>query len=154
MPNQIVALLAHLWGDYILQSDWMALNKSKRSWPCLVHVLLYTACFLFVTTSWKALSVIGVTHFLIDRFGLARYLCWAKNHMAPGIQWNPALPSPEIEDPEPGYYESVPLYASWAKCSVTGYDDSRPIWLTVWLLIAADNTLHLTINYIALRYLS
>lgn len=140
-------LLAHLWGDYILQSDWMALNKSKRSWPCLVHVLLYTACFLFVTTSWKALGVIGVTHFLIDRFGLARYLCWAKNHLGPLNNYG--------HNPLSFYaWEEISPYAPWHQCNVTGYSNARPIWLTVWLLIAADNTLHLTINYIALRYLS
>lgn len=134
MMNILPQLLAHLWGDYIFQSDWMALNKSKRSWPCLVHVILYTACFLFVTTSWKALAVIGLTHFVIDRFGLARYVVFAKNHMAPFTWMQTAYPA-------------------WSKCSVTGYDDSRPIWLTLWLLIAADNTLHLTINYLALRFL-
>lgn len=132
--NPIPQILAHLWGDYILQSDWMALNKSKRTWPCLVHVLLYTACFLFVTTSWKALAVIGVTHFLIDRFGLARYVVFAKNHMAP-------------------FARDTLAYPRWNECNVTGYSAARPIWLTLWLLIAADNTLHLTINYIALRYL-
>lgn len=142
--NPIPQLLAHLWGDYILQSDWMALNKSKRSWPCLVHVILYTACFLFVTTSWKALAVIGVTHFLIDRFGLARYVVWVKNHLAP-VTVVKELGS-EIE-----WMKRYPSF--WQSCSVTGYSADRPIWLTLWLLIAADNTLHLTINYIALRYL-
>ena len=145
--DQIAALLAHLWGDYILQSDWRALNKSKRSWPCLVHVLLYTACFLFVTTSWKALAVIGVTHFLIDRFGLARYLCWAKNHIAPNHGCNCGL---VYLCPIGGWRTA---YAEWSKCTVTGYDDSRPIWITLWLLIAADNTLHLTLNFLALKYL-
>lgn len=152
--NQIAAVLAHLWGDYILQSDWMANNKAKRSWPCLVHVLLYTACFLFVTTSWKALAVIGVTHFLIDRFGLARYLVWAKNWMAPA--W---LKSREVCycDEKGTYSEAGGVLMRhnhpWSVCRATGYGNDRPIWLTVWLTIAADNTLHLTINFLALRYL-
>lgn len=138
-------ILSHLWGDYIFQSDWMALNKSKRSWPCLVHCLLYTACFLFVTRSVPALAVIFVTHFMIDRFGLARYLVWAKNHLGPVYR--------------PGYDELDPVprgpqrYDPWWMCSATGYSKDRPVWLTVWLLIVADNTLHLTINCVALRWL-
>lgn len=147
--NPLPQILAHLWGDYILQSDWMALNKSKRSWPCLVHVILYTLCFALVTTSWKALAVIGVTHFLIDRFGLARYVVYAKNHLAPCFHCVSDDPL-DYDAPHWGFYRG---YSDWSKCAVTGYDDKRPIWLTLWLLIAADNTLHLTINYIALRYL-
>jgi hypothetical protein len=41
-------LLVHLVADYYFQSDWMALNKNKRSVPCLVHCLLYTVPFLFL----------------------------------------------------------------------------------------------------------
>ena len=82
-------LLAHLWGDYVLQSDWMANVKTKASVPALAHALTYTLCYsplLFLTSADKglmALGVIGVTHFFIDRFRLARYVCWAKNFLAP-----------------------------------------------------------------------
>ena len=33
-------LLCHAVGDYVLQSDWMANTKTKRSVACLVHVLI------------------------------------------------------------------------------------------------------------------
>lgn len=66
-------LLCHVFADYVIQSDWMALNKSKRSWPCLVHVLLYTSVFLLLTTSWKALVVIGVTRFLFEHCKVTGY---------------------------------------------------------------------------------
>lgn len=127
-------LLLHLWGDYILQSDWMAQNKTKASWPCACHVALYSLPFLILRPSWKAFVVIAGTHFLIDRFRMARYVVWAKNWMGP---WG------------------ANLY--WRNCSKTGYVDSDrlgpPAWMAVWLLIIADNTLHLTINYAALRWL-
>ena len=42
---------------------------------------------------------------------------------------------------------------AWKEAEVTGYAPDVPPWLAVWLLIAADNTLHLTINFLALRYL-
>ena len=33
-------LVAHAVGDYVLQSDWAATEKTKRSLAALVHVLL------------------------------------------------------------------------------------------------------------------
>jgi hypothetical protein len=41
----------------------------------------------------------------------------------------------------------------WSDCTKTGYPPDRPEWLTVWLLIVADNAMHLAINYAALRWL-
>ena len=74
-------LLTHIFGDYILQSDWMAMNKNKQSLPCLVHVIIYTSVFLLLTTSWKALLIIGGTHFILDRFPvIVRRLIWVKNN--------------------------------------------------------------------------
>lgn len=35
-------LLLHLWGDYILQSDWMATNKTRNHWAAAVHAGCYT----------------------------------------------------------------------------------------------------------------
>ena len=127
-------LLLHLWGDYIFQSDWMAQNKTKNSLAALAHCLTYSVAFWLLRPSLAAWGVIFGTHFLIDRFRLARYIVWAKNWMAP--------------------------YAAnlhWQNCRKTGYlDDDRlgpPLWMSVWLMIIADNTLHLTINYLALRLL-
>lgn len=39
-------LLLHLVGDFFLQSDWMALNKSKSCRALLVHAGIYSLCFL------------------------------------------------------------------------------------------------------------
>lgn len=33
----ISALVGHLVGDYLLQNDYMALNKKKSSFHCMVH---------------------------------------------------------------------------------------------------------------------
>src|SRR5438477_5550079 len=118
-------LLLHLIGDYLTQSDWMAINKVKRSLPALIHVTIYSFPFLLLTKSYNALFIIWFTHFLIDRFRLARYVVFIKNFIAP-------------------------QFPTWNDCKDTGYPNDRPSWLTVWLLIIADNILHLTINYIAL----
>lgn len=39
-----LAIIGHLVGDYLLQNDWMALNKKKSSFRCAVHCLIWTAC--------------------------------------------------------------------------------------------------------------
>lgn len=137
-------LLVHCLGDYVLQSDWMALNKSKRSFHCLVHVILYTSVFLLITQSVPALMLIGITHFILDRFPqILRRLIWTKNHLGPGFK-----------------------YVPYRVCNLTGYFDNsrpdetqiiryqeRPKFITVWLYIITDNFCHLALNYLILKYL-
>ena len=57
-------MTAHFVGDFLLQTDWMATNKSKR-WDALaLHCAVYSACFL-----WRGpLFVAGVfvLHFVTD----------------------------------------------------------------------------------------
>lgn len=205
--------IAHLFGDYILQSDWMAQNKTKRSWPALVHAFIYSLCF--VPLCWQAVQhiperridvqptrvvihtadftskavnidgsykepaqdipdrfhiwvwlVILSTHFLIDRFRLARYVVWAKNWLGPWSRMETVgeavermkasgeMPRPVIL---PGQkidivLQRIRFIAPLSDCQ-TGYPPSTPIWLSTWLLIIADNTIHLAINYAALKYL-
>lgn len=122
-------LLCHAIGDYILQSDWMATTKTKRSVAALAHVLTYAIPFAALRPSWAALAVIVGTHFVIDRWRLARYVVWLKNS-AFGFG-NPP----------------------WRECTATGYPADRPPWMAVWLLIIADNVMHVLINGLALRYL-
>jgi hypothetical protein len=38
----------------------------------------------------------------------------------------------------------------WEQCSKTGYPDQNPVWLSTWLLIIADNTVHIAINALAI----
>ena len=123
--------LAHLAGDFLIQSEWMASKKTKQWWPAIVHGLTYTVPFLFLTQSPVALAVIGGTHIVIDRYRLARYVVWLKNWIAPR-GWNPP----------------------WAKCAATGYPPDKDAGFAVGLLIVADNTMHLVINSIALTWLA
>ena len=123
-------LVAHGVGDYLLQSDWMANEKTKRSWPAFAHATTYTLPFVLLTRSAPALGFILLTHFVIDRWRLARYVVWAKNFLAPRHAW--------------------PV---WSECSKTGYHHSRPDWMAVWLLIIADNLLHVSLNSFALTFL-
>lgn len=121
-------LIAHAVGDYILQSDWMATEKTKRTLAGLAHVATYILPFLFLTLDPVALAFIAGTHFAIDRWRLARYVCWIKNWLGTGNK-------------------------PWAECKATGYTPDKPPWLAVWLLIITDNTMHVILNGIALAYL-
>ena len=143
-------ILAHIFGDFILQSDWMALNKSKRSIPCLVHVLIYTACFLLLTTSWKALLVIGATHFFFDRFHTPlKRLLWVKNHIGPTMQYPPYEYCNST-----GYFDDSPYNTKQADESmIKQFGKPRHFFITIWIYIIIDNFCHLFINYMALRYL-
>lgn len=115
-------LVAHLVGDYILQSHWMATTKRKKTIAAIIHGVTYTLPFMLITLNMWALAVICVSHVIIDRFGLARYVVWLKN-----IPWD-----------------------RWVDCEATGYYKDVPPWMSVWLLIIADNTLHILINGFAI----
>ena len=59
-------LVAHLVGDHLLQPKWMALGKVKNDLLCLLHAVIYTLPFLFLTLDPLKLFLIFSTHFLID----------------------------------------------------------------------------------------
>jgi hypothetical protein len=40
----------------------------------------------------------------------------------------------------------------WHKLTATGYPEEVPEWLSIWLLIIADNTIHIIINGAAIAY--
>ena len=65
--------VAHLVGDFILQNEWMALNKKRNSFACLVHVLVYLIPFLFCHLQWWQLALIGIQHFAQDR---SAFILW------------------------------------------------------------------------------
>lgn len=136
----MIQLFLHLLGDYILQSDWMAQNKTKRFTPAAVHAVTYSLPFLLLGPSWAAFAVILVTHFLIDRYRLARFV----------VKWKNIIGDPEFWE-ERNLYIREYVYPRYD--TATGYPEATPAWMSVWLLIAADNTLHLLINYSALRWL-
>lgn len=121
-------LVAHVIGDYILQSEWMATQKSRRSLPALVHSLTYLIPFLFITRNPYTLAVIAGTHFVLDRWHLARHVAWIKNRPWPGS-------------------------APWSECSKTGFHPDTAPWLAGWLVIIVDNVLHVVINGLAITYI-
>jgi hypothetical protein len=88
--NEILtsAIVGHLVGDYLLQNDWMAQNKKKRDWPCIIHCLIWTLCVMAFAGwfGWKdagyaseqywfrgwAFAALFLTHYAQDRTQIVR----------------------------------------------------------------------------------
>jgi Protein of unknown function (DUF3307) len=72
----LLAIIGHLVGDYLLQNDWMALNKKKPGMagtlPCTIHAFLWTmavTCF----SGWYSAAVavpLMLAHYAQDRTGI------------------------------------------------------------------------------------
>jgi hypothetical protein len=118
-------LIAHLTGDYVLQNHWMANRKTSSSLAAAIHVFFYTLPFLLLSQHWQATSVIAGTHFVIDRFRLAKY--WVHFWGVGNTGWV-------------GRKLGLDVAAA-------------PDWLAVWLLIIVDNTAHLAINHASILWL-
>ncbi|WP_066038670.1 DUF3307 domain-containing protein [Herbiconiux solani] len=125
-------VLAHLLGDYVFQNNWMANTKTSRWLPAVIHGSVYTAMYaVILQPSVVALLVIGSTHVVIDRFRLVKQLIWVLNQVAPKS-----------------------FRYSWAEAKANGgYAASTPVWLSTWLMIIVDNTVHLVINTASILWL-
>lgn len=124
-------LFAHFFGDYILQAGDVATTKSTTSRICRYHVGLYLITFILMGASFSALCVVGVTHYLIDRYRLPKYLIYLKDHLL-------AFDIPK---------------RPWRPMTDTGMSPETPIYLATWLFIITDNLIHIVINNLALHYL-
>jgi hypothetical protein len=124
---------AHMVGDYILQSHYMATNKTKSSRVALYHAATYAVPFLLLRPSFLALVIIIGSHFVIDRYRLARHVVAFKN----------------LFFSTPAEYERLSVEIDMA----TGFPKDCPPFLAVWLLIIVDNLIHIFLNAIALKYL-
>jgi len=66
-------IFAHLIGDYLFQTDWMANNKKKNTWACIIHVIIYMIPFLFCQLTPLQLTLIAIQHFLQDRTNFIKW---------------------------------------------------------------------------------
>lgn len=130
-------LILHLIGDYVLQTEQMAVRKLRSWFWAIIHALVYSVPFLlylYVTNgNWTrgitAWLVIFGTHAVIDRMAIASTICRIKNLVWIGSD------APEKEEN-------------------TGYGVETPPFIRFWLVVIVDNTLHLAINHVALNYLN
>lgn len=117
--------IAHLVGDYLLQNDWMAMNKKKPSWfgflTCFVHCLIYTVLVMLFTGWWKAdnyaliWGLVFLSHWVFDRTYLA-------------LKW-------------------MDLYGSWKRMS---NDDPNKVFAYIWV----DNSFHLILLWLISKFIA
>lgn len=60
----LILLTVHFVADFLCQSEWMALNKSKRWDALLLHVTIYACCF--VPFGFRFALVTFAAHFVTD----------------------------------------------------------------------------------------
>ena len=171
-------LVAHLVGDYLLQSHWMATEKINRWWPAIVHGITYTIPYLLVTRSLWALLIIAGTHVIIDHYRLAKHVSWVKNLLGPWkrlyvLDWKDGT-EPEVYTDRyrnidamalRPFHRNMTVAPPWAKGfwvpplewaeakENAGYAKDTPAWLSTWLMIITDNTIHILIGIAAIGLL-
>lgn len=74
----LLLLFLHWIADFVLQTEWMAVNKYKDKEALLTHVLVYTSVFFIFSfgmyliesnIAWLLFSlVIGILHFYTDMY--------------------------------------------------------------------------------------
>lgn len=138
-------LLGHLVGDYLLQNDWMALNKKNNAIICSIHCLLYTISVMFFISPLNALAELHVyiltivlifaSHFILDYTSIIdKYL-----HLIGGRSWKNLS---ERFDSEAVISKSKPD---------PGLEDHVYLAYTALVQTAADNTVHLVMMYFILK---
>lgn len=60
----LLLMSIHFLADFVLQSDWMARNKSKANLPLAIHVFIYAFCFMWF--GWQFAGVTFCCHFAQD----------------------------------------------------------------------------------------
>lgn len=162
-------VLAHFVADWCLQSQWMASSKTSRWLPAAVHVAVYGALFALLVPaarSWPVLAVVVGTHYLIDRYRLARHVNWAANFIAPVqrlTHWerrNLCRP-PSERSPEPRVTLVDPIdhprrrstNPPWSECSTYGSPPGTPDHIGFIVMVTIDQIMHLVVNWATLRWL-
>ena len=141
----MIQLILHGIGDYFLQTDKQALGKKNKGLYgfkcCLIHCITYSLPFLFIG-SWQAVSVIFITHFIIDRTNIVAYALAIKNNVKKKMVRDVWYPS--------GHHDE-----EYTEYDITnfGFGLERPFALSIWLYIICDNLCHIICNYLALKYL-
>ncbi len=124
-------IFSHVIGDYFIQSDWMATQKMNSWWPAIVHGVTYTIPYLFVTQNFWALFIICSTHIVLDHYRLAKQVVWFKSFLAPRKYWY-----------------------SWSEAKDNfGFSKNTPAYISHWIMVIVDNTMHLAINFAAILLL-
>jgi hypothetical protein len=128
----LLAIIGHLVGDYLLQNDWMALNKKKPGieglLACMIHAMLWTASVCAFAGWWPfgtvhlAWSFLMIAHFVQDRTGVVVWWMTRVNRQAKFVSGPCAPWSVIVVD---NVWHIVSLWAVWRFLDL--YQNSGPI---------------------------
>lgn len=62
----ITLIMCHLFGDYVLQGDFIANTKGANPYHMFVHCMLYCLPFLIVFGFTLELTIVYASHWIID----------------------------------------------------------------------------------------
>jgi len=139
-------ILGHLLGDYLLQNEWMAMNKSKNTWngwfAALLHCVLYSwaVCLFMWNFDWYWYVVVFLTHFPIDKFALAeKYMHYIKGKGMKDYVMKDIVPS----------MKSMPTKRDMdARAPLNRYDMLEGGFTSI-VYTVTDNSLHIILMYLA-----
>jgi hypothetical protein len=128
--------LGHLLGDYLLQTEEMALNKSKNTklgwYYAILHCVIYTASVCVIMQNFDLIWIIVVflSHFPIDKFSLGEYYM----HYIKGYGMKQ-------------YIDDVNNSAKWAYLNNTPGNQMLKGGFTAYVYAMTDNTIHLLLMW-------
>ena len=140
-------LFGHLFGDFVFQNKWMAVNKSASHFKCLVHCTIYTLSVACFTSVWSLdwLGVVFLTHFLIDRWSLAdKWLDFIGGRGLQDFVWTGHKSIPDLSD-QSAYIPNI-------MAAKENYRMLRAAFAGV-VYTVVDNTWHMAINYYSYLWL-
>ncbi len=74
MEGFLALLLAHLIGDFPLQTPWVFAWKQRGLWGLFIHIVLHVSvAFVLVQDGgrfWRLWLILGTAHFVVDWFKL------------------------------------------------------------------------------------
>jgi len=131
-------LLGHMVGDYLLQNNWMAMNKGGSTLKCAVHCLIYTWAvdiftYPFFHHDWRWLALVFLSYFPIDRWSLAD-------------KWLRHIGGRSMTRFMADGHKNIPAEAEGEASEYRNYHALRA-GFTSLVYAAADNTMHLVILY-------
>ena len=130
----IALIFGHLFGDFVCQTRWMAVNKSASSSKCFTHVMIYMCCIVAFTrvTNIYWLLFVFTTHFLIDRYTL-------------GDKWLHLIQGRSLKDFMENGSKNIPFNQD--RLDFTANYHTLRGGFTALCYAVVDNTFHLTLQY-------
>lgn len=75
MKEFIFLLFAHHIGDIALQSEWIAINKSKYWFVMLWHSFIWTACICIVLEYFGVFTISKAVYLLVVHYAIDSWKC-------------------------------------------------------------------------------